>query len=55
MLDVASEDEASLFYCQLMDGWILYASLMQIVLDVFDVKVGIQAREKLTRWEVFIE
>ena len=50
MLDVAREDEASLFYCQLMDWWILHASMMQIMLDVFDVKVFIQAREKLTRW-----
>ena len=50
MLDVMSEDDASLFDCQLMDGWILHASMMQIMLDVFEVKVFIQARKKLTRW-----
>jgi len=37
MLDVAREDEAALFDCQLMYGWIIHASLMQIVLNVFDV------------------
>ena len=43
MLDVTSEDNASLFYCQLMDWWILHSSMMKIMLDVFDVKVFIKA------------
>ena len=50
MLDVTSEDDVSLFYCQLMDWWILHSSMMKIVFDVFNVKVFIKAREKLTRW-----
>ena len=55
MLDVAREDDASLFDCQIMYWRIIHSTMMKIVLDVFDVKVCIQARKKLTRRQVFIE
>jgi hypothetical protein len=47
ILDVIGENDASLGQGQLIDCWVSQTAEMEIVLDVFDIKVFIEPGEVL--------